>query len=337
MRTITYEEKKRAIASFNLAVDGAMSRTAPTKSWVRAAVRRNGAGRCPVRLRRLSFDIILKYREELEDLFVEYPDDILVVPAYEATIGYQPEGSRNRIDPIRVLTEGSEWTDEWGTSWRHAEDGVGATPSSNPLGDWSLVQDYLGTMMPDANLPDRLREAVPSVRTHGSSRYLVGITHLAIFERYHCLRGMENALMDFLLNPVEAEGLLEVLTEYLLGIVRAWGRLGSVDCFFLTDDWGTQETLMISPALWRKFFAGRYRRICDEAHRLGMEVYFHSCGNVTGIIGDLIDLGVDIIDPLQPEAMDLDFIAREFGGKIAFAGGISDQALAGYTPGRVRD
>ncbi len=68
-----------------------------------------------------------------------------------------------------------------------------------------------------------------------------------------------------------------------------------------------------------------------------MAVLFHSCGNVFGIIGDLIDAGVDILDPLQPEAMDLTAVAREYGGKVAFCGGISDQRLAAETPVQVRD
>ena len=95
--------------------------------------------------------------------------------------------------------------------------------------------------------------------------------------------------------------------------------------------------MMIAPAMWRKFFAARYRRICDEAHRQGMHVIFHSCGNVTAIIGDLIDAGIDVLDPLQPEAMNLAQVAGDFGGKVAFCGGISDQKLAILTPAEVRD
>jgi uroporphyrinogen decarboxylase len=94
---------------------------------------------------------------------------------------------------------------------------------------------------------------------------------------------------------------------------------------------------MIAPPMWRRFFAARYRRICDEAHCHGMHVVFHSCGNVAAIIGDLIDAGVDVLDPLQPEAMDLKQVADDFGGRVAFCGGISDQKLAVLSPAKVRD
>jgi uroporphyrinogen decarboxylase len=105
----------------------------------------------------------------------------------------------------------------------------------------------------------------------------------------------------------------------------------------VTDDLGTQRSLMISPATWKKFFAARYRRIFDEAHRYGMQVFFHTCGNVTAVVGDLIEVGVDILDPLQPEAMDVAQIAREFGGRVAFSGGISDQRLVELSPQEVKD
>jgi uroporphyrinogen decarboxylase len=68
-----------------------------------------------------------------------------------------------------------------------------------------------------------------------------------------------------------------------------------------------------------------------------MQVIFHSCGNITAIIGDLIDAGVDVLDPLQPEAVDLARVAREFGGKVAFSGGISDQRLVALSPQEVKD
>jgi uroporphyrinogen decarboxylase len=163
------------------------------------------------------------------------------------------------------------------------------------------------------------------------------MTHMALFERLHCLRGIENTFADFHLYPNEVHRLLDALTDYYVEIVRSWGRLGGVDGLLLTDDWGTQTSLMISPAMWRKFFAAPYRRICDEAHRCEMHVVFHSCGNVTAIIGDLIDAGVDVLDPLQPEAMDLAQVAKDYGGKVAFCGGISDQQLATLSPQQVRD
>jgi len=84
---------------------------------------------------------------------------------------------------------------------------------------------------------------------------------------------------------------------------------------------------MISLEMWSSFYRKSYRRIVDEAHRLGLDIIFHSCGNVEEIIPDLIDIGLDVLNPLQPGAMNLPRVARNFGGQVSFFGGIDDQSL----------
>lgn len=333
---LTLAEREAAIARCNQAIDAAIAGAPPSKAWVRQALRRGGAGRCPVRLRRLSVDLILRQGDLLADLFRTHPDDVVFVAPYDIFVGFQRAEAPQRVNVVQALTESMAWTDEWGTTWAHAAGGVGAATVAHPLADWGDLDNYLATRMPRPDEPGRLDAVLPALRLHAASRYVCGMTHLALFERFHCLRGMEQAFEDFYIRPAETERLLEALTDYLVVLIGGWGRLG-VDAWFLTEDWGTQRALMIAPEMWRRFFARRYRRICDEAHRWNMEVVFHSCGNVAAIVGDLIDAGVDVLDPVQPEAMDLDLLAREFGGRIAFSGGISDQALAAFTPDQVRD
>lgn len=329
-------EIKAIITRFNDRLDQALCAAAPSKEWVRSALHRKGAPRCPVRLKRLSLDVIVKYGDALADLFCQYPEDTYFAAPYEIFLGFQSPGRSASIDPIEALTEDSQWTDEWGTLWRHAEGGVGASTVSNPLQDWSQLDAYL-TQMPDPRARGRLSGAEGSLKLHGKSRYFAGMTHMLLYERMHCLRGMENTFEDFYVSPEQTDRLLGELADYFLDIIRSWGEMADVDAIFVTDDWGTQQALMISPKMWRKFFASRYRRLFDEAHRCGLDVIFHSCGNVTEIIGGLIDLGIDVLDPIQPEAMDLKEIARQFGGKVAFCGGLSDQRLAVCSPAQVKD
>jgi uroporphyrinogen decarboxylase len=327
---------RAAIERFNEAVNRGMDGQPDGRDWVRQVLHRGGGPRCPVRLRRLSLDIILRHGEALTELFAAYPDDVVFGQPYDIFLGYQSPDAPEPVDLVAALTREAEWRDEWGTRWRHAAGGVGASTVAVPLEDWNDLESYLG-QMPDPRLPGRFDGVLPLLRRFGGRHYFAGMTHLMLFERMHCLRGFENTLEDLCLRPRESERLLDALTEYYLEIVRGWGRLPGVDGLFMSEDWGTQQALMISPEMWRRFFLGRYRRIFDQAHQVGLDVIFHSCGNVTAIVGDLIDAGIDVLDPLQPEAMDLAALAREFGGRVALCGGLSDQEIARQTPAQVRD
>jgi uroporphyrinogen decarboxylase len=337
VESMTTDQMEEAIRHFNARVDAAQAKSLPTKDWVRRAVRRQGAPRCPARIRRLSYDVILRHGDALADLFCEFPDETLFLTAYDIFVGYQPPERTNRINPVDVLMHEAQWTDEWGTRWAHAHGGVGATPSDHPIADWSQLDEYLRSKMPDPLAPGRLDAIRPAIEMHGKTRYCVGNIHLATFERLHSLRGMQNTFADFCTNQSEVRRLLEALVEYLIGLTRAWAKLG-VDAVFYTDDWGTQTSLMISPAMWRSYFKEHYRRVFAEAHRLGMDVILHSCGNVMSIVPDLIDVGLDMLDPIQPGAMDMVEVARRFGGHLAFCGGIDIQDLLVFgSPQQVKD
>jgi uroporphyrinogen decarboxylase len=329
-------EREAIVGRFNKRVTAALLQSPPTKQLVRSALRRKGAPRCIVRVQRLSLDVILRYGDDLADVFCAYPDDIISPHPYDFFVGYQKPDAKDPIHTIRVLTESATWTDEWGTQWGHAEGGIGATTTGHPLTDWSQLDDYLTHKFPDPRAPGRLDPAAAGIRQHGESRYCMGVNVLTIFERLHNLRGMQEVLMDLCTHESQIRRLLERLTEYHLELIRYWAEIGA-DAMFLGDDWGSQRSMIISPAMWRRLFRPYYVRLFDETHRCGMEVIYHSCGNVMDIIPDLIDIGADVLDPIQPVAMDPREIARRFGGRIAFYGGINTQELPRYTPQQVRD
>ncbi len=334
--TLSLEEVKAIASRFEQRVNAALQANPVSKEQVRKTIRRTGADRCPVRLKSLSLDLILHYGDRLADLFAKHPDDLILIQAYEFSIGHQRRDRADRIDKFRVLTEGAEWTDEWGTRWGHAFGGVGATPLDCPIKDWSQLDDYLAHRMPDPHAEGRLQDALPLLQMHGERKYCVGQIHLMLFERLHCLRGMEATFSDLYTNESEVRRLLQVLADYLIELIHEWCKT-NISAFFLTDDWGSQTGLMISPAMWKKYFKAHYRRIFDEVHHLGREVVFHSCGNVTQILPELIDLGVDVLHPVQPSAMDLNEVGRQFGGKLCFLGAIDDHRLESSSPQEVFD
>ena len=335
-RALPLSEMEKIVTRFKERVEAAQVASPPNKDWVRKALHREGANRCLTRMNRFTMDVIVRYGDDLADLLCQFPDDVVSVLAYEFALGYQPPDRRGRLSDFETLMRENEWADEWGIVWRHSVDGVGANPVGHPIQDWSQLDDYLANQMPNPHAPGRIAAALPTLAKLGSRRYCVGVVHNILFERLFALRGMENTLADFHTNEPEVRRLCDALTEYVMELIQEWGKT-DISAMFLTDDWGSQDALMISPMMWKRFFKEYYRRIFAEVHRWGKDVMFHSCGSIASIIPDLIEAGVDILDPMQPGPLNLAEVARQFGGKVAFSGGIDDQRLEDYSPQEVKD
>ncbi|QUI22261.1 hypothetical protein HZI73_08100 [Vallitalea pronyensis] len=209
--------------------------------------------------------------------------------------------------------------DEWGVLWENMEgDGLGlGQPLKGPIHTWD---DYKTYTMPDPyaigrfdGLEEVLREAEKEQKwVQLNSQYL-------IFERLHFLRGFENTLMDMYTEREMFELLCDDLLNYQLGIVRQAAKLGKgrIHAIDFSDDWGTQNALMISPDLWREIFKPRYKVLVDEMHKHGMYVDFHSCGRINDILNDFVEIGVDMLNIHQPNLIGFETLEK-YAGKIAF-------------------
>ena len=335
-RALPLSAMEDIVARFKERVEAAQLASPPNKEEVRKALHRKGAERCPVRMNRLTTDVIVRHGDGLADLLCQFPDDVIHVFPYDFTLGYQSPLRPNHLSNVEALMQEKEWIDEWGIGWKHAADGVGANPHQHPIKDWSQLDEFLHNQIPDPHQPGRLDAALPTLAKLASRKYCVGVINLTLFERLFSLRAMDHLMEDFYTHEDEVRRLCEALTQYAIGLIQEWGKT-DVSAIFLTDDWGTQDALMISPTMWRRHFKELYRRIFAEVHRWGKDVVFHSCGNVSAIIPDLIEVGVDVMDPLQPGPLDLAEVARLYGGKVAFSGGIDDQRLEDYSPQEVKD
>lgn len=151
------------------------------------------------------------------------------------------------------------------------------------------------------------------------------------FEIAHFMRGMDNFLVDLALNPDFACALMDHIKDYLFERAKRILQAGNgkFDFFEYNDDIASQESLFISPDMWRKYIKPRMAEFCDLYHSYGAKVKYHSCGSVYPIIPELIEIGVDILNPLQPLAKDMNpfDLKKEFAGKISFDGGIDVQEL----------
>jgi len=160
----------------------------------------------------------------------------------------------------------------------------------------------------------------------------------ALWERATFMRGMEPLLLDLALNPEFVEELLHGLTEYILRTMEILFARFEFDGVALSDDYGAERSMLMSPAHWRRFIKPRLVEIYELAKRHNRVVFHHSCGHIKPIIGEMIDIGLDILHPIQPEAMDVFQLKREFGADVTFCGGVRTQDLLPRgTPAQIRE
>ena len=131
-----------------------------------------------------------------------------------------------------------------------------------------------------------------------------GLLDLSGFTVYTLLRGFENSMADFLVEPERAERLLDMICDFECELMALAARHGFHGIHF-ADDWGTQTGLMVSPQLWRRMFKPRYARQFALAHGLGLHVWYHCCGNFAEIAPDFHEIGVDVLNISQPNVLDI--------------------------------
>ena len=200
-----------------------------------------------------------------------------------------------------------------------------------PLADWGMLDGMLAAF-PSADYPGLFPSIPPD-----DGRYRVAHWWFTLFERHWSLRGMTNALTDYYAHPDEVHRLFRALTDFYLRIIeRARDECGA-DAIYVTDDLGTQTGPFFSPAMFEAFFAPYYAEMIGAAHQRGMHFWLHCCGDIEELLPRLIDLGLDVLHPIQKFAMDEMHIARQFGGQIAFWAGFDVQQTIPFgTVGEVR-
>jgi uroporphyrinogen decarboxylase len=154
------------------------------------------------------------------------------------------------------------------------------------------------------------------------------------------LFGTEEALVIMMLNPLLFEAALEHVfdftVEYVRRLVYALGD--DLHILYLADDFATQRGMMLNPDLWRKLLLPRYAGLFEIGKRAGKFVWFHSCGDITAVLPDLIDIGMDVWETVQLHTLPIspEKLKQEYGRHITFFGGISTQRLPFMTPGQVQ-
>lgn len=246
-------------------------------------------------------------RALVRELATSFPDDMAWINT-----------ARNGSEP--VCRDGvTRWTDEWQTGWY--DNGHGGITETYPLkSGYETLANYA---FPNPYLSGRFAHADELLRQRGD-KYVQGAVWFTLFERLWMLRGFENMLMDPYMDEAAFGNLRDRIVEYNLAIIDQWIER-EVDAVYFSDDWGSQRGLLMNPDDWRRFYKPSYKRMFDRVRSGGAHVWMHLCGDITAILPDLIDIGLNVLNPVQPQAMDVRQLSRQFGGKICFNGGVDVQ------------
>jgi len=172
---------------------------------------------------------------------------------------------------------------------------------------------------------------------NNSDKYILAMIYGSHFEKAYFARGIENFLADLAGDPPFAQALLNRIIEKNLVMLDNFLAAPEIDGVLLGSDWGTQIDLLMSPDTWQAMIRPGEQREYDLIHSYGKDVWVHSCGNVMKVIPSLIEMGLDVLNPIQPEAMDLATLKSTFGAQLTFWGGITTQRdLPFGTPDDVR-
>lgn len=214
----------------------------------------------------------------------------------------------------------------------------------DPYKDGSVAYDER-IVMPDWDHLDDVIAGFPAPSYRGlckhnepaDGRYRLAILWTGLFERLWFWRGMVNALTDYYLYPEQVHRLYRAWTDFYLKVFERARLEMHVDGIMISDDLGTQTGPFFSPEIFDRFFAPYYRELIDGAHRLGLHIWFHACGCIDEHLPRLVDLGLDVIHPIQKYAMSYEKTARDLGGRLCFWAGIDVQQVIPWgTPQDVR-
>lgn len=170
-----------------------------------------------------------------------------------------------------------------------------------------------------------------------TDKYILVVIYGSHFEKAYFARGIENLLADLAGEPAFARELLNAIIEKNLVMLDNFIAAPEIDGVLLGSDWGTQQDLIMSPATWENMIRPGEQKEYDLIHSYGKDVWIHSCGKIEKIIPSLIEMGVDVLNPVQSECMDLQNLKDSFGQKLTFWGGLSTQRTLPFgTPENVK-
>ena len=244
-----------------------------------------------------------------------------------AWVPHRHDGALTLLRPKAVPRALQGGLDDWGVRWIGTDSEEGSYPDGKPV----LELDGIETFKPPGTDWEEVRADMRRQVAAKANRdtLLVAYNEMVLYERAQLLLGTTGFLMAVAQEPEKLEILLDKIADYGCSLTRAMMDAGVAGVRF-TDDWGTQTALFMSPASWRRLIKPRLKRLYDAVKQHGGFVFQHSCGHITEIVPDLIEIGLDVLDPCQPAANNIFEWKRNYGDRLTFMGGLDTQSYLSF-------
>lgn len=260
-------------------------------------------------------DIELKY-QGMTELDILFGHDMLLL-TYGMSTGYYRE------------TDSDTYYDEWGIKWKKIPyDTPNGTGYYTEIVEFPLAEDSaIDTYVPPDPDKEDMSYAEGIISAYGADKYICGIIDCSIFEAQKYLRGITQSLIDLAADKDISHKIMDMSVDYHLKLGYKLIDRG-VDMLWLADDYGAEHSMIISPETFREMIKPKMGYMIGELRKRNknIKIAFHSDGYIEPIIPDLIEVGVDLLNPIQPESMDPADIKKKYGKNIALWGTVSTQS-----------
>jgi uroporphyrinogen decarboxylase len=231
-----------------------------------------------------------------------------------------------------LYTEGARFIDDWGCGWYNAHHGILGHVTSHPLLNWKDLKEL---QVPDPDDQEDWQANADFIKTCKDAGeiapgYPASFAHGGFFDRLQFLRSLENLLIDFMTDPPQLAELMDILLQYNLKYIDRWIEL-QPDFIWLHGDFGTQNGLLFSPEIFRKYLKPAYKTMFSRCREAGVHVWYSCDGNILDVVDDLIECGVSIHDP-QVAPNGIDGIEKHYKGRMCPAVDIDEQMLPFFSP-----
>lgn len=237
------------------------------------------------------------------------------------------------------LSDEPEYTCPFGVRWRNVTNSTG---HYTEIVGGALHDDEDGAKLDAYRIPDPQNEALyapvkDAVARYGKEKFIIGSCQCSIFETAWYLHGIEDTLLDMAANEDYAHALFDKIMAFPMAAGLRMIDCG-VDMVWLGDDIAEQRNMLMSTAMWRKYFKHRYAALFAAFKKRNPHIAlaYHSCGNCEAVLDDMVEIGLEVLNPIQPLAMNPYEIKKRYGDRLSLFGAVDVQQLLPYgTPAEV--